>query len=67
MFTLFFKDDWSTIYRLILCIFKKNKDNILWEDCEGQISVNLKKNYGMCTSVALDPEHAKKSAEYWNE
>ena len=65
MFTLFFLDDWSVIYRLVLCIFRNNQDAILYEDNEGDISNILKKNYSVAASVALDKGKKKLSEYFW--
>lgn len=49
-FSLFWKDGWLTIYRLILCIFNDHKEGMLCDDNEIEIQQRLQAIYAVRTS-----------------
>ena len=56
MFSLFWRDGWLIIYRLILCIFLEQKAEMLYDETEYQIQQRLKNSNAMKSTVTkMDP------------
>ena len=50
LFSLFWRDGWNVIYRLILCIFNEHRADMLNDENEFQIQQRLKQSYAMKAS-----------------
>lgn len=66
LFSLFWRDGWLIIYRLILCIFLEQKAEMLYDETEYQIQQRLKNSNAMKSTVTkMDPIAQRINEQYW--